>query len=205
MTESQEPLSVSHEIVARPDRRYRGKHLAFTVIMIAAGFWFAYDGWIGWPGHNQRLRSLDQQIDQAEQTGDRKRYQDLKAQLASMHRQYTPVDLLIQRILAVGLPVFGILYGAWTLAVTRGQYRLVGQALMLPGHDPIDFADIQRLDKSRWERKGIATLYYQTATGSERSARLDDFAYERAPTDEIFERIETYLVPPEVPSEPASE
>ena len=196
MPEQQETVSTTadDEIVAGPDGRYRGKHLLFAVIMIVGGFWFAYDGWIGWPKHNDEVQAVQRDIDQAR---DEKKKDELKTKLATMHRRYTEADLLIQKLIAVVLPIVGVAYGVWTMAATRGQYRLAGNTLTIPGAEPIDLVDINRIDKARWDRKGIAVVYYEAHHPRRtKTFRLDDFAYQRGPTDEILARIEKFLAPP---------
>jgi hypothetical protein len=203
----QELTPTSDEIIAKPDARYRFKHLAFSIIIFGVGFWFAYDGWIGWPKHNQEVAVLQRDIDAAAKRNDQKTLDELKTRLAGMHKPYTEVDILIQKLLAVGLPIIGIAYGAWTLVATRGRIRLSGRTLEVPGAEPIEFVDIRHIDKSRWDRKGIAIIHYQAHHPQrERAYKLDDFAYNRKPTDEILERIEHFLAPPpELPPEPESE
>ncbi|HEX8524595.1 MAG TPA: hypothetical protein VF669_20230 [Tepidisphaeraceae bacterium] len=187
----------SDEIVARADKRYRNKHLIFAIATIAFGLWFAYDGWIGWPKHNQEVRGVQRGIEEAGQKNDLKKQQELKEKIASMHKEYTETDILIQRLLALVLPAAGLAYGIWTLHATRGQYRLAGNTLEVPGYPPIDLVDIHRIDKTRWERKGIAVVHYRAHHPQrDRTFKLDDFAYERGPTDQIFERIDYYLAPP---------
>jgi hypothetical protein len=211
MTEQQESDSpISDEIVARPDMRYRGKHLIFSFVIIVAGFWFAYDGWIGWPRHNREVYAVESGIRKAETEHDQKKADELKTQLANMHKPYNDADLLIQKLLAVALPLAGIAYAIWSVRVTRGRLRLAGHTFEVPGAAPIDLGDIRRIDKSRWDRKGIAIVHYEAHNPRRsRSVKIDDFAYERKPTDEIVERIEAYLAPPpemgaEMQQEPAA-
>lgn len=52
----------------------------------------------------------------------------------------------------------------------------------------VPFDQITRLDATRWERKGISRVYYDTGTG-EKSVLIDDFKYEREPADAVFDRI----------------
>ncbi len=206
MTEQQVMIETPDEIVARPDFRYRGKHILFSAIIFAVGFWFMYDGYIGWPGHNKELSDLNASIRSAQAAGDSRKVDELKAKLADMHREYTATDINIQKVLGFGLPVAGLLYGIWTARVTRGQFRLSGHTLSIPGHGDIEMADIQSIDKTKWDRKGIAVVrYIAHHPRRERSFKLDDFAYERGPTDQILERIENYLAPPpEMPPEEAA-
>lgn len=202
MTEAAIP-SDSGEIVALPDTRYRAKHVIFAAIMLAAGFWFLYDGYIGWPKHNREVRAVMDGIKSAEARNDPKQVDELKGRLGSMHKEYTEMDLLIQKALGGALPVAGLLYGIWTLRATRGRYRMTADAVEAPGAGVVPLVDILSIDRTRWDRKGIAIVHYQSHHPQrERTFRLDDFAYERGPTDQIFDRLEALVAPPsEMPAE----
>ncbi|MBX2850901.1 MAG: hypothetical protein KTR15_04045 [Phycisphaeraceae bacterium] len=56
------------------------------------------------------------------------------------------------------------------------------------GGAEVPFEAITRIDASRWDRKGIARVYYN-AGEIEKSVLIDDFKFERQPTDEIFKRL----------------
>ena len=44
-----------------------------------------------------------------------------------------------------------------------------------------------------WDRKGIAWIKYKTADGQTGEMRLDDFLYDRPPTDAIYERVAKHM------------
>ena len=90
---------------------------------------------------------------------------------------------------------------AWTLYRSRGQYRLSGDTVHIPGHPPVKISEITEINNTLWERKGIAKIKYATASGQSGEFKLDDFVYDRTPTDQIFERIER-AVAPEAAAEP---
>jgi hypothetical protein len=63
--------------------------------------------------------------------------------------------------------------------------------IQVPGHPPVTVDDIRRIDKRKWDKKGIAYLHYEVGQPPTVGVmKLDDFAYERKPTDEMLERIE---------------
>jgi hypothetical protein len=195
-TDAADPAaSEDSEIIARPDAGYRWKHLIMAVIMIAAGGWFAYDGWVKWPNENQLIRQLQTEKEAAIQKNDQAEI-DRIAKALGQHSPHTQMDLLFQKALAFALPLAGIAYGLWTLRTTRGRYRLENDTLYVPGHQPVSIAyDIRRIDKRKWDRKGIAYLHYETGNPPvPGTIKLDDFAYERRGTDEILSRVEHHVL-----------
>lgn len=64
-----------------------------------------------------------------------------------------------------------------------------GDGLVNAKGQKVAFADITKIDKSRWEKKGIAKLKYSDA-GAEKSFVLDDLKFDRETTDRIMEMVE---------------
>src|SRR5215218_8582644 len=191
----------NREIIAEPDPGYRWKHLIMAVLMIAGGLWFAYDGWVKWPNENKLITKLQVDKEEANKANNQNEIDRIAKEL-TQHTPHPDMDLLFQKALAIALPLAGIAYGAWTMQATRGRYRLEGDTLYVPGHPPVSLQyDIRRIDKRKWDRKGIAYLHYQAGGPPARSGivKLDDFAYERKPTDEILERIERNVLPSDAP------
>lgn len=185
--DSDEPTG---ELIAKPDLAYRWKHLIMSIVVIAAGAWFAYDGWIGWPRENQRIAQVQKDKDAASAAGNTAEVEKLAKELQELS-PHSEWDLAIQKVLAFTLPAFGIFWGVWTLKDTRGVLRMSGNTLHVPGHPPVSVDDIRRIDKRKWDKKGIAYLHYELGQPPTAGVlKLDDFAYERKPVDEMLERIE---------------
>ena len=166
-----ETATQNAEIVARPGRYYRNTRYIFVVGMLAMAAWFGYDGWVRYP----RERAMHQQNPK---TG----------------APHSETDIRLQRVLASALPPAALLFLAWTLYNTRGTYRLTGDVLRVPGHPDVPLDAVRAIDKSNWDRKGIAYVEYEV-NGQQGRLRLDDFLYERDPTDEIVKRVEAQLLP----------
>ena len=194
MTTDPAPASAAPagEIVARAGQYYRNTRYIMCALLVGAGLWFAYDGWIGWPEHNRKVAEVKRRIDEADRAGDTNGAAAARAELGKMSKEKSSSDILLQKILAVSLPPVGIGLLAWALYASRGAYRLSGRTLHVPGHPPVTFDQITRIDKRLWDRKGIAYLDYE---GGGKRIKLDDFVYDRKPTDQIFERIENELAP----------
>jgi hypothetical protein len=164
-------------IVACAGTYYRVTRYIFSAVMLAMGAWFAYDGYVTYPRHNEqhRLHVLDPQQNPKD---------------APTHSE---ADIRLQKILGVALPAVGVGLLAWTLYNSRGEYRLAGDVLGVPGHPEVPLDYVTQIDKSKWDRKGIAYLDYALPTGRKGRLKLDDFVYDRPPTDRILETIEARL------------
>lgn len=179
-------------IVAGAGSYYRRTRYIMSIVLVGAGLWFAYDGWVGWPEENRKHIETQSALEQATRAGEEQRAADLAVELRN-YKLHGDRDIAIQKILAVTLPPLGIVLLAWALYNSRGQYRLDGTALSVPGHPTIDLDQITRIDKQLWDRKGIAYVGYDTgsATGT---IRLDDFVYDAHPTRDIFKRVEAHTL-----------
>lgn len=187
-TDSQQP------IVARAGRYYRNTRYIMTAVLIAMGAWFGYDGFVAWPQGNARRAELEAKRLEALRNNDQALAQKLFVE-QSRYKHRSDADILLQKILCFSLPPLGIILLIRALYNSRGEYVLAGQVLRVPGHPPVPFENITSVDRRLWDRKGIAYVNYDLGDGRRGRLRLDDFVYERAPTDEIFKRIEQYRNP----------
>ena len=178
-TESQDPPTAPGPIVAGPGRYYRNARYLMVLICFGMAAWFGYDGFVRWPAENEAAREKD-------------------PLLPVEKLPHSDTDILLQRVLAALLPFAGAGILARALFHSRGRYRLEDDVLYVPGHPPIPLANVRLLDKERWEKKGIAYVDYALPGGAGAGrATLDDFVYERNPTDAIVDRIEAVVGPAE--------
>jgi hypothetical protein len=187
--------AISQPITAGPGMYYRNTRYIMAALTVIMGFWFGYDGFVRWPAENQTIAKIEAAKEAAEKSGDDATATRLKTELKD-HSSHTDTDLLLQRILAFSLPPLGIALLLWALYNSRGQYRLADDTLFIPGHPPVSLASIRELDQSLWDRKGIARVAYQLSDGKSGKAKLDDFVYDRTPTDQIYDQIKKHLQPP---------
>jgi hypothetical protein len=164
-------------IVARGATYYRVTRYIFSLVLLAMGAWFAYDGFHNWPRQNElHLLHVRDPV--------------------TYPQDYTSRDsasIALQKFLGIALPLAGAGLIGWTLYSSRGAYRLSGDVLRVPGHPDVPLAGITQIDKSKWDRKGIAKLDYELPTGQRGRLTLDDFVYDRPPTDRILDVIEAKL------------
>jgi hypothetical protein len=170
------------EIVAYAGRYYRNARYIMAVICFALAGWFAYDGWVKYPEQN---RVYDEMITK----GEKPEY--------SKHQDK---DIDIQKTLATTLPLLGVGIIAWLLYNSRGSFRLAGDVLYAPGHPPVPLTAIREIDKTKFDKKGIAYLEYELETadgvkGDSGTIVLDDFVYQQEPMDNILKTIEAKVAP----------
>ncbi len=179
MTESASAPN-DHDLIARPGRYYRNARYIIVAMALLGGLWFAYDGFINYPRERAEFLKLPE-----DKRGD-------------YHKPHSEFDILLQQRLAIGLILAAPVLLAFFLYRSRGVYRLSGNTLYVPGHPPVPFENMAALDKSKWQRKGIAYVNYKIPD-SQKTTRLtlDDFIYDQTPTDQIVARIEEHLKPAE--------
>jgi len=186
-TDAPTPAASSDEIIARPGRYYRWvRYLISIGLLMGYGSMFIKDGFFTWPAALKAAQELEKQGKHAEVKPE----------------SQTAIDF--NRALGVTMPPLGLAMLLWTLYNSRGQYRLSGHTLYVPGHPPVPLESILKLDKTLWDKKGIAYIEYLPSPGegsteppSSRTLKLDDFVYDQTHTDAIVERIEQIIAPPE--------
>jgi hypothetical protein len=129
--------------------------------------------------------------ERAGQIANEKRVREIDVELGKLDI-HNDTSINIQKLFAFLLPPFGLFTLIWSFYHSRGEYRLAENVLHVPGHPPVPLDAIRSIDKTRWERKGIAHLDYELPGGAKGRLLLDDFVYQQRPTDDIFAHIERY-------------
>ncbi|HLL90055.1 MAG TPA: hypothetical protein VK324_12205 [Tepidisphaeraceae bacterium] len=189
-------------VVATHGRYYRNVRYLLSAGLVAMGLWFAYDGWKAWPAKTARIDQIEQtELPAADARGDTDAKGRLQAELKELGSRHSDTSIRTQKQLAVACPIGGVALLCWTLHNSRGRIRFDGHTLEVPGHPPLPVDAITALDKSKWDRKGIAYAHYDVG-GKTGQARLDDFVYERDPIDKIVDRLTALLQGPDETKEP---
>ena len=192
MTETNNTGS-SATIVARAGRYYRNTRYLIAAMCIGWGLYSIYDGFVKYPRDNEA--AIQKEVERVEEASGQTVTPAQRADIASKTTLPHPGwDVPFNQWAGMILPPLGIALLAWALYNSRGEYRLADEVLHVPGHPPIPLDNIRKVDKRLWERKGIAYVEYEVPGSAERRQfKLDDFVYERQPTDAIFERIEKHV------------
>ena len=196
MTESTETKTEpTGDIVARGDTWYRGKMFIMTLALLAyCGGYFLYDGFVGYPQNNRKIDELNVKIDATKDEAEKKRLTDEKFKLGN---RKSDADILLQKGIGfVSIPL-GLWVGFNSYRKSRGEIRLSGETIHVPGHPPITFDAITSIDQRLWDKKGIAYINYSLPEGKNGKFTLDDYIYQRKPIDIMYDRIVAYVSPPE--------
>ncbi|MEM6313274.1 MAG: hypothetical protein AAF743_04265, partial [Planctomycetota bacterium] len=175
-------------VVAKANRFFNGKWIVFGLLLIAGGAWFAYDGFIGYPAENARIDELNELADQAKLDLELDQEAEYRLELKELGDRHSDNDLRFQVLLGFVLPLGGLALIGWTAWSARGQLRLdEDDVLHVPGHPPVPLSAITDIDDTRWEKKGVSRLAYEV-DGKPGVIKLDDFIFDRPPTDQIHDR-----------------
>jgi len=163
------------DIVARADFQYRWRVYVFFILVFGYGMWSLRDGYFVWPRENALWRQMEEHGQRPPQT------------------EHNEASLAINQVLGVLLPAVSLPLFVWLMYRSRGEYRLSVGKLMTPGNAPVALESVRSLDKSRWDRKGIAVVEHELPGGQTGKITLRDMVYQRRATDEIVARIEAHL------------
>lgn len=176
-------------IVAKPDRKFFIKRMVIALAVLLGGCYFLYDGFVGYPKHNAKRAALVSEVDAATKEGnDAKRAEKEKA-VRDLGNIKSDMDILLQKIIGFLMlpPAFYML--TRFLKEARGELRLDGDVLYSPGHPPVPIPSITGVENAKWDKKGIALFDYRLADGTDGTVKLDDFVFERPPTDAIHDEL----------------
>ena len=174
---------------------FKYKYLLIGVLASGYGLYCLYDAAIKYPKIRPKSNAYAQLRADVEDDGEFQR------QWATMVKEknwteespYLPAKLTTNIIYSyfmgtlftlVGVPalITGLkCLGQWIEADDKSLVNAKGQR--------VTFEQIKSIDKSRWEKKGIARLVYDDG-GSEKSFVVDDLKFDREVADQIMDRVE---------------
>ncbi len=160
-------------ITAKAASDYRWKRYILVAVLLGYGILSIRDGFFIYPRDNADARSKHLDI-----------------------LPHPGLDVQLNQALGMLLPPFSMLLLAWSIYSSRGTYQYDGTTITAPGHPSVPLNAIRKIDRTKWDRKGIAYFDYQlpgTAKGGR--IKLDDFIYQREPIDQMFGHIEATLTP----------
>ena len=179
------------------------RYLWVAAICFAGVAWCLYDGLVAYPRQLEIARAYEG-LQREDPTGLtlEKRWRELTESRGwsdETPRKAEEIEhgisqqwMMAAIAFLIGFPVLLIYFrsrGSWVESTENGLRTSWGQA--------VDFGQVTRLDKTRWQKKGIARAVYSDG-GRQRTFVFDDFKFEREPIGKILERLEGRLQPEQI-------
>ncbi|MEL7496525.1 MAG: hypothetical protein AAFN77_02880 [Planctomycetota bacterium] len=187
---------------ANTEKGFLLKYLFIGIGCFAFFLWSTYDAFIKYPGQIPRAQAWetlteDKSLDDAQQ---QERWKEIATENGWGTKRPTKkesVDSIQQKVIwnyvfmAIGLALAAPNI-IWYLSVNNSWIEVEAPKIRDDAGREFDVTAITRIDKKKWEKKGIAVITYSDHTG-EQTFIIDDLKYERKPSDEIMEWIESQV------------
>jgi hypothetical protein len=173
---------------------YRWRPGFFAIISLLFGVWFCYDGFVAWP-RDKAIFEAYEQFTSEDRLSEWPAYaaeQGWPTDQDNPGKAHSELDLIVQRVISFILLLVGIAYlVGWGRTFGRWIALDDGELVTSWGvRVPLDQVTAMQLD--RWQSKGIAVVQYQ-ANGSTGRLVLDDWKYDREPTEQIVAAVREQL------------
>lgn len=183
---------------AENDPKFSRRFLYMGIGAILFSLWSLYDGVIGYPHEQLRAVTWEKEfsdqptekwIAYAEEQGwstslpsESKSEDDYNSSIALQYSFFVVTGLL--GIWLISIPLRA--RGRWIESTDTGITSSWGQTL--------NYSDVVNLDKRQWKKKGIARVAY-IDSGKKRKFVIDDYKFDRYPTDAILYELEQNIDP----------
>jgi hypothetical protein len=171
-------------------KTWKRRMLMITAICTGIGLWFYYDGAFGFPKKNEVFTAHQQFVEEGRETEwtgfARSKGWDPKPP----ERLYERADLIVQYLLGTVSLLGAFTAAAWLSMCWRRRLRSDGEAVFSDAGVRVPLSAMHRIDKRKWDTKGIAVVTYDDH-GRDRRLVIDDYKY--AGGDRILAQIEEHL------------
>jgi len=177
--------------------------------LIAVGFalYCIYDGLVGYPKRREvgfeefktdyktfftDEAQRSQSLVQFETTGEEKQRHEWESYSESRGIPSGP-DVTMQFIMATGSALIGLLLLSIPLRARGKWIELNEEGLVSSWGQGFYFDQVEELNKRRWKNKGIAKVTYHDANNRKQVFVVDDYKFDRWPTDAMMYLLETRI------------
>jgi hypothetical protein len=176
-------------IVALPDRKFFIKRMVIAAVVVGFAAFFLYDGFVRYPNHNRKVEAVEAKRKALDASASVDQTAPIDKELRDLGNKKSDFDILLQRLIGFALTPVGLFLLFKFLRESRGELKLDGDVIYVPGHPPVPIPSITAVNNVRWEKKGIAIFDYRLADGTSGRFKIDDFVFVRPPTDAIHDEI----------------
>lgn len=190
-------------LTAKISREWRDRMIIVLIMLVGSAAWFFYDGAVAYPKYNAKADAYAeiQRVYQADEALVKEKWTAL-----AIEKNWNPEDVPKKRKdeaqqfrWGSALLIISALFTLWMLremrrVITADDEKFVGIARTLPPFNAlrkVAFASVIGVDKRRWDKKGIALIFYKDAAGTRRSVIVDDYKY--AGSEKILQRCEAII------------
>ncbi len=187
-------------IVAKANTGYSIRILIMAVLCAVFAFWFAKDGWIGYPVQNDAIvkRLLDNPTPQSALPEAQAKLKSWPGYVNASSMQitemgtlvkncniedwHTELDVLVQRGIVFGL-IAGVIAALYFYYRYTRKRAIADDAGLSPAQGVlIAWESITKIDNTQWDKRGIVTITYKAANANEpQTAILDDYDLDNLP------------------------
>ncbi len=185
------------------DRRYYRRFLLMGIGALGFALWSLYDGAINYPNQRERGLAYETLGEEQQKNGWDSLTFQRKWEALAAERGWPPtypgepktdIDIGMQYAMAALTGTLGLwlLFGVWR---TRGQWiESTDTGFTSSWGQSFNFDQVTSVDKFRWQKKGIAKIFYQDG-GRNKKFVLDDFKFERHAADQMLYELEGQIDP----------
>jgi hypothetical protein len=208
------------QLRAENDPRYSRKFLLMGICGLGFALYCLYDGLVGYPGKREvgfgefkadyktYFEDSRKSMSMAEFEGTAEPEQSKQWENYS-HERGIPsgADVVVQFLMATAAAVAGLALIAIPLRA-RGRWIAANDSgLTSSWGESFQFDEVEAVNKRKWRSKGIAKVTYVSG-GRRRNFVVDDYKFDRYPTDAILYELEQRIDPGRIlngPPEPEPE
>jgi len=197
----------------------RRRPLILTILCVVFAAWFAYDGWLNYPGEDDGIVAQMMNSDTVtpadkatlkEWPGwynstpqQREDYTTLIRDKNNESDWHSATDILVQRWIVVFLAAAALCAFVWYLRVAKRTMTADEKGLTLVDGRIIGWESITRIDNRRWTSDELVILEYEDHAGAKQNLVLDAALFESMPvflTEVANRAVKAQIIHPEQPS-----
>ena len=174
---------------------YRLRLGIIAIALLAVGGWFTYDGAAGYPNENikrNRYLEIKEEFGAEAPPVWRQEAEEQGWPIEIPKEPFSDWDIFAQFCYAVPSVVFGAWFAIGYLRSGGRWIESNEQGLATSSGQQISWDQIESMDKSRWETKGIAVVNY-SHNGKASRITLDDWKFDRESTTAVVNEVEAHL------------
>ena len=175
----------SEPIICHSTRWYHIRRIPMLALVFGYCIWFIYDWQVGYP----KARDGQTELKRLMEVKGKDKVAEAEAEYAVIAKEKgwpekvdvtKNYDWLIkweQPGFAILTGVGGLLMLYFYIRTTRGSLRADETSFTTADGQHVSFASAFRIDRRKWDHKGLAYVYYKDAKGAEKRAVIDDLVF----------------------------